>query len=58
MISQGPSALYIRRQVIHKTYVLHPKENDNWKYGQLYIIDNEEANNFLINNHIKCSHDI
>lgn len=40
----GQQVFKICGQVYHNSYALHPNDNDNPKYGQLYIIDNEIAN--------------
>ncbi|XP_051156397.1 uncharacterized protein LOC127278640 [Leptopilina boulardi] len=39
----GPYIYRVHGQVYHNTYALHPDGDDNRKYGQLYIIDTNEA---------------
>jgi hypothetical protein len=43
LVAQGPSVIRLCGQIYHNAFALHPDEGER-KYGQLYIIDNEEAN--------------
>ncbi|XP_043481310.1 uncharacterized protein LOC122510603 [Leptopilina heterotoma] len=46
----GPYVFRIHGQVYHNTYTLHPDDGDNRKYGQLYILDTDEAVMERLNN--------
>lgn len=52
---QGPKVFRICGQIYHNAYALHPSENEDRKYGQLYIIDTEVASQIRESNHLKCS---
>ncbi|XP_051168410.1 uncharacterized protein LOC127286139 [Leptopilina boulardi] len=39
----GPYVFRVHGQVYHNTYALHPDDNENRKYGQLYILDTNDA---------------
>jgi hypothetical protein len=54
LLGKGPSVIRICGQIYHNAYALHPN-NEQRKYGQLYIIDNEEANQTRIESNNKCS---
>lgn len=43
-LGKGPPVIKICGQIYHNTYSLHPHDETNRKYGQLYIIDSEKAN--------------
>ncbi|XP_043469512.1 uncharacterized protein LOC122503140 [Leptopilina heterotoma] len=46
----GPYVFRIHGQVYHDTCSLHPDDGDNRKYGQLYILDTDEAVMERLNN--------
>ena len=50
MKTPGPQVFRISGQVYHNTYSLNPDDDKSRKYGQLYIIDNEMANNIRSTN--------
>lgn len=56
--SRGPPIIRIHGRVYHNTYVLHLNNNEYRKYGQLYIIDNEEGNKARMENNQKCRLDL
>ncbi|XP_051157417.1 uncharacterized protein LOC127279225 [Leptopilina boulardi] len=39
----GPYVFRVHGQVYHNTCALHPDDNENRKYGQLYILDTNDA---------------
>lgn len=42
--SRGPQVIRIIGQIYHNTYALNAKENEQPRFGQLYVIDNEITN--------------
>lgn len=46
--SRGPQVFKICGQVYHNTYSLNPVNDNDYKYGQLYIFDNKTANDFRL----------
>ena len=39
----GPQVIRICGQIYHNVYALHSNKNEARKYGQLYVLDNENA---------------
>ena len=46
----GPQVFRICGQTYHNSYLLNPENEKLCKYGQLYVIDNELANNIRLQN--------
>lgn len=55
LAGKGPSVLCICGQIYHNAFSLHPNDSQQRKYGQLYILDNEEANKSRAENNNKCT---
>ena len=55
---KGPQVLKIGGQLYHNTYALHPNEDEIVKFGQLYVIENDEANNIRYEQNTQFSKDL
>lgn len=54
--ARGPYVFRVHGQIYHNTFALHPKIDEAYRYGPLYIIDTDQATEKQIKyeNNMKC----